>query len=330
MLSHQRWPYVGRFARGWHRLPGMIPGQPQTRTRARLRIGSPRRAAQRPSPPRHRPGRGDRVDLGRAGLAQDVRGSGHRRARGEHVVDEQHARRRRTAGPEDAVHRHPAFGAGAPRLGRGRHRAAQLTPCRPLQPASERHREGARLIEASFRPSSAREGNPRDDVDVGDRARGRDRVCEGGRDVAPSRELQPQHGATSRAVVDERRPRRRQRGWRAIRARGLRLVGRRAASSAPRRLDGAETRETIGAERPRPGAATGARPREQRVQHPTTLPADADTPRAAAPPPATRPLSGSSAFARTARPGTRSGLRARSPRRTHARAPCADVRRPRA
>ena len=32
MLSHQRWPYVGRFARGWHRLPGIVPGQPQTRT----------------------------------------------------------------------------------------------------------------------------------------------------------------------------------------------------------------------------------------------------------------------------------------------------------
>ena len=39
MLSDQGSPYVGRFARGWRRLPGMIPGQPQTRTRARSSIG---------------------------------------------------------------------------------------------------------------------------------------------------------------------------------------------------------------------------------------------------------------------------------------------------
>src|SRR5688572_4683377 len=34
MLGDQGSPYVGRFARGWHRLPGLIPGQPQTRTGA--------------------------------------------------------------------------------------------------------------------------------------------------------------------------------------------------------------------------------------------------------------------------------------------------------
>ena len=41
MLGDQGSPYVGRFARGWHRLPGLIPGQPQTRTGARPSIGTP-------------------------------------------------------------------------------------------------------------------------------------------------------------------------------------------------------------------------------------------------------------------------------------------------
>ena len=45
MLSDQGSPYVGRFARGWRRLPEMIPGQPQTRARARPSIGIGRRPA---------------------------------------------------------------------------------------------------------------------------------------------------------------------------------------------------------------------------------------------------------------------------------------------
>ncbi len=55
MLSDQRSPYVGRFARGWHRLPGIIPGQPQTRTRARPSIGTrPRDAGGTPARRRRR------------------------------------------------------------------------------------------------------------------------------------------------------------------------------------------------------------------------------------------------------------------------------------
>src|SRR3990170_992531 len=39
MLTDQGSAYVGRFARGWHRLPGNLsPGQPQTRTRAHRRV----------------------------------------------------------------------------------------------------------------------------------------------------------------------------------------------------------------------------------------------------------------------------------------------------
>src|SRR3990170_738031 len=39
MLTDQGSAYVGRFARGWHRLPrNLSPGQPQTRTRAHRRV----------------------------------------------------------------------------------------------------------------------------------------------------------------------------------------------------------------------------------------------------------------------------------------------------
>jgi len=280
MLSHQRWPYVGRFARGWHRLPGMIPGQPQTRTRARLRIGSSCRAAQRRAASRDRPGRGDRMDLRGAGLAQDVRGRGHRRARGQHVIDEQDARWAGAAGAEDAVHRHPPFGAGAARLRCGRDRTAELPSCGTLQAPSDRHRQRSRLIEPALRSSGARERDPGHDVDVGDRACAGDGVGERGRDVAPSRELEAKNGAARRPVVDERRSRRRQGRRRAVGTRCLRLVGRRATPLAPRRLDRPKTRQTVGAERPRSRAAAGARTWEQGVEHRaghrTTVPAGTD------------------------------------------------------
>jgi hypothetical protein len=292
MLGHQRWPYVGRFARGWHRLPGMVPGQPQTRTRARLRIGSPGRAAQRGPPSCDRSGGGHGVDLRRTRLAEDVGGGGHRRARGEDVVDKEHTRGRRTAGAEDAVHRHAAFGAGAPRLRRRRDRTAELASCGPLQPARERDGQRPRLVEPPLRASSARERDPRHHVDVGDGRSRRDRVGERRRDVTPSRELQSEHRSSSGPVVHERGSRRRERRRRAVRARGLRLVRGCAASRAPGRLDRPKVTQAVGAERPRAGAAAGARPREQRVEHPAhraTVAAAADTPRAAGRRWATRP-----------------------------------------
>ena len=200
MLSHQRWPYVGRFARGWHRLPGRIPGQPQTRTRARWSLGSPARTTQRRPAPRDRPGSGDRVDLRRPGLAQDVGSRRHRRPGREDIIDQQHARRTRAARTEHPVHRHPAFGAGAPRLRRRRDRTPELPPRRTLETSGERNRQRTRLVEATLGATAARERHPRDDVDVGDRAGARDRAGEGRGDVTPSRELQTKHRPSCRTV----------------------------------------------------------------------------------------------------------------------------------
>src|SRR6185312_7715232 len=281
MLSHQRWPYVGRFARGWHRLPGRIPGQPQTRTRARLRIGGASRTAQRPPPAGDRAGRGDRVHLRRTGLAEHVGSRSQGRARRQHVVDEQDPRRRGTARPEHPVHRHPPLGARALRLRRGRDRATELPPGRALGHAGERDGERARLVVSALRAPAPRERHPRDDVDVGDTPGARDRVGEGRGDVTPARELQPQDRAARRPVVDERRSHRRQRRRRTVLARRLWPVGRIAAPFAPRRFDRPQPRRTVRTERPRPRAAPGARPWEQGVEHPdhhrATLPTGTDT-----------------------------------------------------
>jgi hypothetical protein len=222
MLSHQRWPYVGRFARGWHRLPGRIPGQPQTRTRALLRIGSPRLAAQWRPPPCDRPGRGHGVDLRRARLAEHIGGRRHRRPRGEHVVDEQYARRTGTARPEYAMHRHPAFCGRAPRLRRRRHRTTELPSGRALNAPPEGDGQRSRLVEPTLRAAGASERNPSDDIDVGDQPRVRDRGGERRRDVAPPGELQSEHRFARRTVVHERRSRRCERRWWAVLACGPR------------------------------------------------------------------------------------------------------------
>src|SRR3954447_23440337 len=283
MLSHQRWPYVGRFARGWHRLPGRIPGQPQTRTRARLRIGSPCRAAQRVPAPRDGARRRDRVDLHGAGLPQDIGRGRERRARGEDVVDEQDARRCGPARTESPVHRHPPFGARTSRLGRRRDGTAELPSCGTPGAASDRDGQRARLIEPALRTSRARQRYPRDDIDIGDLPRADDRIGECRRHVAPPRKLQPQHRAPCRTVVDERRSHRRQRRWRTVLTRRLRLVGRVATAFAPGRLDRTQPREALVAERPRARTAPGARAWEQGVEHPNdhrvTLPAATDTAR---------------------------------------------------
>ena len=83
MLSDQGSPYVGRFARGWRRLPGSIPGQPQTRTRARSSIGTRGGARERPS------GR-EQMHRDGASLAQRLRGCRSGRAGRQDVVDEQY------------------------------------------------------------------------------------------------------------------------------------------------------------------------------------------------------------------------------------------------
>src|ERR1700693_5330143 len=82
MLSDKRSPYVGRSARGWRRLPGRFPGQPQTRTRARPSIGSH-------MPPGERPSGREKMDLLGPNTPKRL-GAGSRGGPGrEHVVNQQ-------------------------------------------------------------------------------------------------------------------------------------------------------------------------------------------------------------------------------------------------
>jgi len=281
MLSHQRWPYVGRFARGWHRLPGRIPGQPQTRTRARLRIGSPCRTAQRPAATCDRACRGDRVNLPRARLHEHVGGRGERRPGREHVVDDEDARRRGTGGPEHAVHRHPALDAGTTRLWRGRDRSAELPPRGTIGAAGDRDGEGARLVVSALGATGSCQRHPRDDVDVGNMTGARDRIGERRSNVSPAGELEPKDRATRRPVVHERRTHRRERRRWAILTRRLWAVGRVAAPFTPWGLDRTQPGSALRTERPRTRAAPRARPWEQGVgharEHGATLPAATDT-----------------------------------------------------
>src|SRR5437867_1080470 len=116
MLSDQRSPYVGRFARGWHRLPGRFPGQPQTRTWAHRRIGTGTAKPQRGHRVVERARCGDQMDPAGAGCGERLGTRRGRRPGGEDVIDQQDSLGCRTDRFEAPSHRLPALGAAAPSL----------------------------------------------------------------------------------------------------------------------------------------------------------------------------------------------------------------------
>src|SRR4029079_990855 len=144
MLNDQGSPYVGRFACDWHRLPGTIPGQPQTQTRARSSIARGYLARYRPS------GR-QQPDLPRALLAEDLRARGGGGARREDVVDQEDPRRGRPPGrPERAQHRGPPVDTAPTSL-----RALRVVPPeerldRHAEVHADHERESPRLVVPPF------------------------------------------------------------------------------------------------------------------------------------------------------------------------------------
>ena len=266
MLGHQRWPYVGRFARGWHRLPGNIPGQPQTRTRAHPRIGSRTALAQRP-PFGQRAGSGERMHLDSAGSSKRLRRSRERRAGRQDVIDEEDAGRGHAHRPERTHHGRPPVDAATPGLRRGVDRASQERGARAIEPAREGDRQGARLVVAALGSAATRERDPGDDVDRWQSLGRRHRRRERGRDVAPPGELQPVHGASRRTRVREGRTRRGQRRWWATIASGHGRGSRRATSLTPRRPEGMQRPCAGSTERPRAVGAPRAGARIERVEH---------------------------------------------------------------
>jgi hypothetical protein len=289
MLSDQRSPYVGRFARGWHRLPGRFPGQPQTRTWARRRIGTTARNAQRRDGIVERASRGHEVDPAGAGRGEGFGARRGRRPGREDVIDEKDPLRRCARRIEAPPHRRSALGAAPPGLGTRGSRAVEQAHDRDPRSVSEPHGKRPGLVVSALGEPSTRKGHPRDDIDGWQIVTRRDRRGEGPCHITPSRELEAVHSASRRTVEEERRPSRRHRVRRAVTAGRHRHAGRATAPVAPGTPERHQRHTARGTERPRPGPASGApaweddieRPRE----HAATVPATADIVRAERPRP---------------------------------------------
>jgi hypothetical protein len=241
MLSHQRWPYVGRFARDWHRLPRTLLGQPQTRTRAHPRIGMLRRRPQSAGGATHRACRYDHVDRACARNRQGPGTGGRGRPGREHVVDQQHPIRRTSCGRERSAHRGATLDAAPTGLRCGGGGPSEETSDGQAEFPTERARERPRLIVAAVGQPTSAQRYPRDHVCRREPVARGDRFRERGSDVAPARELQTEHGLPRRTFVAEGGPDRRDR-WRwAIVARGHGVERRRPAARTPgrnQRLEG--------------------------------------------------------------------------------------------
>ena len=191
---------MGRFARGWRRLPGKIPGQPQTRLRARSSIAT--------TPSRERTCRGEHDDLVDPRTRERVRARRRRRSRRQDVVHQDDAARHAggTANRlERAAHGHPPLVTRTSRLGSGRHRSTREPEDRQAQPAAHGPRERPRLVVAAFGQPASCERHPGDRVG-GRRTDGDHGVGERGRHAPPTRELQPMDRGARGPGVQERRP----------------------------------------------------------------------------------------------------------------------------
>jgi hypothetical protein len=293
MLSDQRSPYVGRFARGWHRLPGRFPGQPQTRTWARRRIGTTPRITQRRDRVVERASGGDQVDPAGTRRGERFGARRGRRPGGEDVINEQDPLGRSASRIEAAPHRRPTLSAAPPGLRTRGSPAAEQTNDGDPGPVSESDGQCARLVIAALGEASTCQWHPRDDVDGWQLIARCDRRREGAGHIAPAGELEAMHSASRRTVEEERRARRRHRVRRAVTAGRHRRAGRAPASVAPGTFERHERNTARGTERPRPVPASGAPAWEHDVQRPrehrATVPTTADIARAGRPRPARFP-----------------------------------------
>lgn len=215
MLSDQKSPYVGRFARGWHRLPRRrSPGNHRPR-----REPVPSIAPRQPQPDRAR--RDEQRDLDGTARLQRGRTRGGGRTRREDVVDEQHPSRRgpRTDRCESSQHRGAPSLAASTGLGAGvvsgppEHRANG-----EVELVRDDQREGLRLVEPTLGLPPPGQRNPGHRVCRTGRHL-RHRPAERVRDTSPPGELQPVHRRTHRTLEKERRSGAGERRRRAVPAR---------------------------------------------------------------------------------------------------------------
>jgi hypothetical protein len=263
MLGDQGSPYVGRFARGWHRLPGVVPGQPQTRTRARTSIGRSTGAQERPCSHQQR-------DARRSVGEQNLGARGGGRSRGEHVVDEEHmiGHDRAFAGDERSAHRRSACLSIPSGLRTGRDDPAKQPSHRKPGLPADSDREHPRLIEPPLGLPSPGQRHPCHDVGSRWNAR-RHRRAERPADTSHPSVLEVMDRGSSRSLERERRPGPRDLlGWTLGASGHLTVGGRGATSCAPRRPQRMETTGASLTERPCGRAAPRAARREDDIERP--------------------------------------------------------------
>jgi hypothetical protein len=263
MLGDQGSPYVGRFARGWHRLPGVVPGQPQTRTRARSSIGRSTGAQERPCSHQQR-------DARRSVGEQDLGARGSGRSGGEHVVDEQHmvGHGRAIASDERSAHRRSPRLRIPSGLRTGRDDPAQQPSHRKPGLPADGDREHPRLIESPLGLPSPGQRHPCRDVGSRWNAR-RHRRAERPADASHPSVLEAMDRGSSRPLERERRPGMRDlHGWTLAASGHLAIGGRGATSCAPRGRQRVEATGASLTERPRGRAAPRAARRENDIERP--------------------------------------------------------------
>jgi hypothetical protein len=274
MLSDQRSPYVGRFARGWRRLPRNTPGQPQTRTRARPSIG---RAAEGPRGGQH-------VHLPRTGGRERLRAGDRRGAGGHDVVHEEHVARGAADRLEATAQRGPAVRSRPAGLRITGERTSEEMEAREASPACHLFGQHPRLVEPALRQPATTQRHPGHGLDRRDRSRGDHGPREGLPDAPPPRILEPMDRAARGAVEGERSASAADGRRGAVTAAGHGTRPRTPAALAPRRCQHDQGGAALRAERPRARAAARAPAREDHVegpaQHPATLRRGADTTRA--------------------------------------------------
>ncbi len=267
---------MGRFARGWRRLPRKIPGQPQTRLRARPSIAT--------TTCRERTSRSEQYDLADTRTRERLRARRRRRSRRQDVVHQDDAPRDGRYVTADRLerptHRRPSLVTRSPRLWSGRHGSTREPQDRRSEPDSHGSRERPRLVVPTFGQPASCERHPGNRID-GRWIDGDHGVRERGGHAPPARELQPMDRGARGPGVQERRPGDAHRRRRAATA-AIDGDGRGAATPlAPRRTERLERRPASLAERPAAHAAARASRREDNVERPgehgATLAVAADT-----------------------------------------------------
>ena len=269
MLSDQRSPYVGRFARDWHRLPGgPLPGNHRPRLGHRRIIATGwNRASERARPGQH-------ADLACSGSAKGERARRDGGPARQHVVDEQDPPRDGAGRRECAPERLPPRQARTPGLGRRFDNALQQSPRRPAHRLRHGPSQRFGLVVATRSTPRGAERHPGDGgpfgIHLGRRRPGQrphHPRSDGRRSASKPGELQSHERGPNGPLVQKGGPRPRDWRWRTVRAAIDRLLQRPAARSAPGRYQQGDVRPARTAERPRPAPAAHAGRGEEDVQH---------------------------------------------------------------